>query len=240
MNQQQRTTTLVLTCVALVLPTAVTFIYFVVLAGQPSWLPQTAYSVGKAVQFLLPAFWLWVAGREYLRWPDRPLRGVGIGLVFGGLVALVMFGAYFFVLKPAGFFEAARAPILQKVQDMGVASPVPFIMLGIGYALVHSLLEEYYWRWFVFARLRGFTSFKWAVLISAAGFMAHHVIIVGVYFGYLSIATWLLALGVGIGGMVWAWLYELTRSLAGPWVSHLLIDAAIFAIGYDLIFNAPS
>jgi len=236
-NPKHQTLTLLLACIALVLPTAVTFIYFVAFAGQPSWLPQTAYGVGKTVQFLLPALWLWIAGREYLRWPRQPLRGVGIGAAFGCMVTLLMLGAYFLLLKPAGFFDAARQPILQKVQDMGVASPLPFIMLGIGYALVHSLLEEYYWRWFVFERLRAFVPLKRAAFISSAGFMAHHVIIVGVYFGYFSPTTWLLALSVGVGGLVWAWMYELTRSLAGPWISHLLIDAAIFAVGYDLVFN---
>ncbi len=239
MNSKHRPLTLSLACIALVLPTFVTFVYFVALAGQPPWLTQTAYSVGKAVQFLLPVFWLWMVGRDQLSaWPHRPARGVGIGAAFGALTTAAMLGGYFLILKPAGFFSAAREPILQKVQDMGVDSPMAFIALGIGYAVVHSLLEEYYWRWFVFARLRSFLPLKTAAVVSSAGFMAHHVIIVGVYFGYFAPATWLLALCVGVGGLVWAWLYELTRSLAGPWLSHLMIDAAIFAIGYDLVFHA--
>ena len=41
---------------------------------------------------------------------------------------------------------------------------------------------------------------------------------------------------VAIGGAVWAWLYDRSGSLLGPWLSHILIDAAIFIIGYDLIF----
>ena len=41
-----------------------------------------------------------------------------------------------------------------KLTALGLQSPAAFIVLGVFYALVHSLLEEYYWRWFVFARLR--------------------------------------------------------------------------------------
>jgi uncharacterized protein len=44
-----------------------------------------------------------------------------------------------------------------------------------------------------------------------------------------------LSLGVAIGGGVWCWLYAKTGSLYAAWISHLLIDAAIMWIGYDLV-----
>jgi membrane protease YdiL (CAAX protease family) len=44
-----------------------------------------------------------------------------------------------------------------------------------------------------------------------------------------------LSFAVALGGGFWAWLYERTGSIFGPWLSHLLIDAGIFWIGYDLI-----
>jgi hypothetical protein len=34
---------------------------------------------------------------------------------------------------------------------------------------------------------------------------------------------------------VWAWLYERTQSVWAPWLSHLVVDAAIYVIGYDLL-----
>ena len=46
------------------------------------------------------------------------------------------------------------------------------------------------------------------------------------------------ALATAVGGAYWAWLYNKTGSIYGPWASHLLIDAAIFAVGYDLIHAA--
>ena len=33
-----------------------------------------------------------------------------------------------------------------------------------------------------------------------------------------------------------AWLYRRSGSLVGPWLSHLLVDAGIMVIGYDLLF----
>jgi len=40
---------------------------------------------------------------------------------------------------------------------------------------------------------------------------------------------------VGAGGAFWAWLYHRSGALAGPWLGHLLADAAIFTIGFDLL-----
>jgi hypothetical protein len=40
---------------------------------------------------------------------------------------------------------------------------------------------------------------------------------------------------VAIGGAVWALVYQQSKSLLGPWLSHLFVDAAIFAIGWDLM-----
>jgi len=106
--------------------------------------------------------------------------------------------------------------------------------VGVSYALVHSLLEEYYWRWFVFRQLRLSMSLGWAIAISSLGFMAHHVILLKTYFGWESPATYLFSFAVAVGGAFWASLYERTKSLYAPWISHMLIDAAIFLIGYDL------
>ena len=73
------------------------------------------------------------------------------------------------------------------------------------------------------------------MLISSLGFMAHHVIVLGFYFGWHSPWVYLLSLAVAIGGAFWAWLYDRTGSLAGPWLSHMLVDAGIFAVGYRMI-----
>ena len=40
---------------------------------------------------------------------------------------------------------------------------------------------------------------------------------------------------VAVGGAFWAWLYQRSGSLAGPWLSHLVADAGIFFVGYQLI-----
>ena len=220
---------------ALVLPTVVTLAYFVLLAGQASTLQQAAYGGGKAVQFALPAICTALVLRERIRaaLPDR--RGLLMGLCFGLPVATVMLGLYHMWLKPAGLLASAGNAVSQKVLDLGMNTPWRFAAMGLFYASCHSLLEEYYWRWFVFSQLRRRQTLPTAILISSCGFMAHHVIVLGTFFGWTNPMTYLFSLAVAAGGAAWAWIYERSGSLYGPWLSHLLVDAAIFLIGYDLV-----
>ena len=87
----------------------------------------------------------------------------------------------------------------------------------------------------MFRQLRRLTPATVAILVSALGFMCHHVIVLNVFFKEAPALVWLLSAAVALGGVFWAWLYERTGSLLGPWLSHLLVDAGIFWIGYDLL-----
>jgi membrane protease YdiL (CAAX protease family) len=40
---------------------------------------------------------------------------------------------------------------------------------------------------------------------------------------------------VAAGGAVWAWVYHRSGSLLGPWLSHMLVDAGIFLVGYQML-----
>jgi len=142
------------------------------------------------------------------------------------------------VLRDAAAFSGAAALIHEKIGGFGIDSACKYAVLAGFYSLFHSLLEEYYWRWFVFRQLRRLVPLWPAVLISALGFMGHHVVVLGEFFRETPWLAWLFALAVAVGGVFWAWLYERTGSLFGPWLSHLLIDAGIFWIGYDLVRGA--
>jgi membrane protease YdiL (CAAX protease family) len=221
--------------VALSLPTLVTWLYFVALSEQPAAVQQGAYAVGKTIQFALPAVWVLLVLKERPRlvWPGWP--GLLMGLAFGLAVMGLMAAVYYLVLKPQGLFDQPAEEVRAKVKSFGVATLASYLVLAVFYSLVHSLLEEYYWRWFVFGYCCRPLPPSAAVAISSIGFAAHHVLVLAKYFGYGSPLTWLFTLGIVIGGAFWAWLYRRSGSLAGPWLSHALVVATIFLIGWDLI-----
>lgn len=220
---------------ALVLPSVVTWLYFFQAESLPAEQEAGVFGVVKVFQFAFPLAWVLAVQRGRVTlWP-RHMAGVGAGLAFGAVVAAAMFALYWGVLRGSEMLVAANEQIIGKVVGMGVGSAGRYAALGLFYSLVHSLLEEYYWRWFVFGQLRRFVPTWAAIVISALGFMAHHVLVLGKFFGFGHPATWLFSGCVAIGGAFWAWLYDRTGSLVGPWASHLLVDAAIFIVGFDLV-----
>lgn len=220
---------------AMVFPTLVTYVYFVHLAHAPAAWQQTAYTLGKTIQFAFPLVWVLAVQRERLRLRRPGTAGLWEGLLFGAAVFVAMLALYHLWLKPIGLLDAAGRAIREKVSAFGIEGLGKFIAMGAFYSLVHSLLEEYYWRWFVFGQLQRLISWKLAVALSSLAFTGHHVLVLATYFGWASPAVPLFSLAVAVGGAFWAWLYHKTGSLYGPWLSHLLIDAAIFTVGYDLI-----
>ncbi len=226
---------------ALVFPAVVTLFYFVILAKSVPTLQTTAAVIGKGIQFGLPLVWVLAVQRARLRFrpPDR--GGMVEGAAFGLAVLVAMMVLYYGWLKPVGYLSPespVAGAVLKKLQCFWIDALWKYAALSAFYSLIHSGMEEYYWRWFVFGQLRRLVSLKWAIPVSSIGFMLHHILILGVYFGWSSPATWVFSAAVAVGGAYWAWLYQRSDSLWGPWLSHLIIDVAIFAVGYDLVVGS--
>ncbi len=218
---------------ACALPTVVTLAYFVWAEGSAVGAQQAIFGVAKLVQFALPVVWAGAICRERLAWPRWSPRGMLLGAIFGVAVAAALWAMYVTLLG-APVLDDALGPIRAKITSLGVDSRGGFLALGAFYAVCHSLLEEYYWRWFVFGRLARHVALGWAIGISAVAFAAHHVVVLWAYFSHAPTMALLLAACVAVGGACWAWLYHHARSIYAPWFSHLIVDAAIFTVGYHL------
>lgn len=227
--------------IALLLPSLVTWLYFVALASAPASVQQTAYGIGKTIQFALPALWVYWACGERFEWLRPTRAGLASNLLFGGAVVALMMAIYHLWLNPSGYLvpgSPSGQEILAKVRGFGVGDVWRYAALGVFYSIIHSGLEEYYWRWFVFGRLRKLLPLGWAIAVSSVGFMLHHVIVLGLYLQGALVPVALFSTAVAVGGAIWAWLYHRSGSLFGPWLGHLLVDAGIFLVGYDLVRGA--
>jgi membrane protease YdiL (CAAX protease family) len=229
---------------ALLFPSVSAWAYFVALSPaadsdrRANPLMQAVVAGCKVIQFSLPVLWLSVADRAALR-PRRPSwRGVPAGVAFGATIATLALALYFGRLAGSSLFRGAAEQVRSKVAELGLATPAGYLLLAGFIAVVHSLLEEYYWRWFVYGRLRRHLATAAALVLAGLAFMGHHVIVLSVFFpDWFWAAVVPFSLGVAAGGIAWAWLYERSGSLLGPWLSHLIVDAALMAIGYDLLFR---
>jgi uncharacterized protein len=223
---------------AAVFPTLAAWLYFVVMKEQAPAIQQFAYSACKVVQFGFPAVWVLLVLRQRPKWKRPKPGGIVLGAAFGAVVFIGTWILYVAWWGPAGYLDAAVEPIVNKLQVFGVSGPWGFLACAAFFSTFHSLLEEYYWRWFLYGGMRRLMPPAAAIPLSGLAFAGHHVITLAAYFGWGSWLPWFFSLCVAIGGAVWAWIYQRSDSLLGPWLSHLLIDAVIFVVGYDLIRNA--
>lgn len=230
---------------AMVFPTAIALAYFLFLSsGSGSAAPegnpamQAAYSSGKVVQFAFPVLYLTMIGAGVkVRRPH--FAGFAWGVGFGLFTAALILGIYYSDLNQFFVTSSTAAMVRQKVAEMlGAVTPFRYLMLATFISVAHSLLEEYYWRWFVFGRLRTLVPVAIAGLLSSLAFMGHHIIVLDVYLpGRFWTATMPLSLGIAGGGAAWCWIYHRSGSIYSPWLSHLIVDSAIMVVGYDLLFG---
>ncbi|HZV06079.1 MAG TPA: CPBP family intramembrane glutamic endopeptidase [Gemmataceae bacterium] len=164
-------------------------------------------------------------------------RGLRPALIFGLAVVVLMLVIYFAGLRGSSLLAKTPASLQQKLQQVGMDTPARYALLALFVVAAHSLLEEYYWRWFVFGGLRQILPLAPAMVLSSLAFMAHHVVVLYVYLpGQFWMAALPFSLAIAVGGAVWAWFYEQSGSIWPPWLSHLLVDAGIFVIGWDLLW----
>jgi membrane protease YdiL (CAAX protease family) len=220
--------------VAALLPTLGTWLYLHVFAESEGL--TIVYTVSKIVQFVLPIAWVWLVQRQPVRLSPPKRNGLFPGFGFGSAVAAVMVSLYFAVLRHSEYLAGADMAIRGKLSPFGIDGPWQFLALALFYSVIHALLEEYYWRWFVFGQARAFMPWQLAAGLSGIAFATHHAIVLAKFLPGNTpwSVTLFLTFCVGVGGAVWAWIYQRSGTLYGPWLSHLIIDAGIMCIGYDL------
>jgi membrane protease YdiL (CAAX protease family) len=224
-------------------PTVMAAAYFLALGGtgRPNSLQQIVYGAGRTFQFALPVLFLLFIERRKIAWEKPKTAGLLLGAAFGLLVGAIILAAYFGGLRSSRLLLAMGGRIRTKMAEFGVGSWQTYLALSLFLCVAHSFLEEYYWRWFVFGRLRTLLPLWPAVVLSSLGFMSHHVLIVWAFApDRILTAVVPASLAIAIGGAVWAWLYDRAGSLVAPWLSHALIDAALFVVGWDMIQRVTS
>jgi membrane protease YdiL (CAAX protease family) len=219
---------------ATTLPAAAAWLYFVALAGSP-WMPAV-YGASKVVQFSLPAAAALAAAPRRPALPPLAPRALGWGFGSGAAAAAALLGLYALVFRGGSLAAGARPRISDRIEAIGAGSHARYAALALFLSVIHSFLEEYYWRWFVFGRLRAHAGPAAAVAVSSLAFAAHHVIVLHAFMGpeRLWTGTAGLSAAVAAAGAAWAALYARAGSITSPWISHALVDAALMAIGYDL------
>ena len=181
---------------------------------------------------LMPVLWLKFVDREKASSSPPKLGGFGPAIALGVAISVSIFAAF----AIASHFGAIHPDIVAgRAARTGLNHQGTFIFGAIYWITLNSLAEEYVWRWFVFRKFEILIGGRLAVIAAALAFTVHHVIVLAAQFNWPI--TILGSLGVFTGGAIWSGLYLRYRSIWPGYVSHAIVDAAIFTIGYWLIFG---
>ncbi len=217
---------------AVSVPFLASLFYFVLFSGRPA--AQALYTAAKLFTMAWPPLAVLFILREPLVFPrndwGRRLKALPLGLLAGVLMAALLVGLMATPLGAVATESAGR--IRLKALQLGILEWYwPFALF---LSLVNSMVEEFYWRWFVYGRMRRLTGVWPAHLLAGAAFAAHHVVVATQFFP----VGWGILFGsaVGLGGVAMSILYERQGTLSGAWACHLVADLGIMAIGYRLLF----
>lgn len=152
---------------------------------------------------------------------------------FRKLLPGILVGAFSFVAIMVVYALLAQhidlASIALELQTKLGITPINFIFIGIYITLVNSLLEEYFFRNFIFLRLFGEGKRLVAYLYSSVLFALYHMAIFGQWFD--ASITALCLLGLFVIGLVWCRINSGSGHFYNSWIAHMLADVAVIIIG---------
>ncbi len=196
----------------------------------PGPLGTAIFVSAKVWLVAFPLAWWWrVEGRRPSLGLWRP-RGVTMGLLSGAAMA-----ASILVLGTLLLPRIDPSPLHQRALEMGLAAPLPYLAAAAAWTLVNSLVEELVYRWFILRQCEHILRPLPAAALQTGIFTVHHTLALSTYLT----PAWTAAASAGVllAGLVWAVMIQRYRSLWSPWLSHVLADAAVFALGWRLLFG---
>lgn len=155
-------------------------------------------------------------------------------LVYSVLVGMTSFATIiiaFFLLKE----QLSLNSIARQLTEDNLLTTASILTVGFYIILVNSLLEEIFFRGFIFLNLYKMKHKKMAYLYSAILFGIYHIGIFKTWFNDEVIALSLLGL-IGIG-LVFGRLNIHNHNILNSWIAHALADLAIMLIGLSMFWN---
>ena len=187
-------------------------------------------------------------------------KGKAIGIVVLSVVCCAVMALVETVVEPAYFVKSAIKAavfliiplIFMKISGIkafgGLSLPnkkavFGLLLLGAGvYAAVmgaylltkarvdYSFLEEFLFRNFAFIKLSEHMSKKLADAFSSIAFAVYHIAMIGAAFP--PPLALLCVLGLALGGLLFDYVDDRSKSIYRSWVIHMFADIAIMTIWY--------
>lgn len=151
-------------------------------------------------------------------------------LALGLILSFIYFGAFYLFQSylPLEYIkERLNGDINLNLSNL--------FLIGSYVIILNSLLEEYFWRSFIFHELHQRLNLKFAYFISALAFSFHHIMF---YYDWFSPLFFLLVtLGLTIYSLLMNHLFVKAKDLFSCWLVHAMVDVIQITIGYLIFTN---
>lgn len=149
--------------------------------------------------------------------------------VISGLICLVSIYGFVVIFQSS----VLDIPQLQRLLEKWNFSGAKVILLVLVLALINPILEELYWREFMFGRLSLKLGNVIAVLITAIFYSLYHLIVVMDIFSFPF--NVLSVISVFLAGLMWGIFRVKLNSIVASIISHSLADIGIMLVYWLII-----
>ena len=124
--------------------------------------------------------------------------------------------------------------ILEELKNKSKINSNNYLLVAGYFSFFNSLLEELFFRGFIFLGLYNLGYKKLAHIFSAGLFAVYHVAIFATWFNP-SLMT-ICIIGLFIGGVIFNYIDIKSNTIFNSWIVHILADLTIAYIGFIYLF----
>ncbi len=148
--------------------------------------------------------------------------------IFWVIWSILVFLAYYFLRDYISWDDIKNSLAVRWINSL------TFIFAFIYVMFWNSLIEEFFFRWFIFHFL--VEKYKYfAYFFSAILFALYHM---AIFWDWFNIYLMIVAIfGLFLGWIFFSWLYKKTSWIWWAWIFHILVDLVIVIIWYFELFR---
>lgn len=165
--------------------------------------------------------------RKALNIEKFSLKQFSAGTALGIGAFLVLLVAYFFLQGQINLDK-----IMVELKENVNVTKSTFVFIAFYITFINSLMEEFFFRGFIFMNLFEKGDKTAAYIFSALLFSLYHIAMFKTWFNPLITA--LALLGLFVTGLIFNWLSVKSKNFINPWIVHIFGDAAIMVIGFKM------
>jgi membrane protease YdiL (CAAX protease family) len=146
---------------------------------------------------------------------------------FGIILSLIYMTAYLITERFLNFQN-----IIERINSYAAVDATKIMFVGVYMITINSLIEEFFWRGFVFQELSKRNKAIVAQLLTGIGFAIYHVAIFYDWFNpiILGIATF----GLTGYSIIMNYIYKAYKDLFSCWLVHAMVDTVQILIAFRI------